>query len=83
MITSKRVNVKGHYRVIERDEMGKIVSSNKWTNPKRNKEENHCPRCNHFTLKPRGTIQNGELEVWACSRCSFKAVREKGRKVDE
>ena len=30
-VSSKRVNVKGHYRVIKRDAQGRITSSKKWS----------------------------------------------------
>jgi hypothetical protein len=38
--TSKRIKVKGHYRVIVRDERGRIVSSKKWSSKQGEKIEN-------------------------------------------
>jgi hypothetical protein len=34
-LSEKRELVKGHYRIVKRDKKGRIVSSEKWTNPKK------------------------------------------------
>lgn len=48
MSEEKRVKVKGHYRVITRDDKGRIVSSKKWSPNKKPRWDN-C--CYHDTVK--------------------------------
>lgn len=79
VVSRKRVNVKGHYRVIERNKLGQIISSKKWS-PKPKKE--YCPRCRHYTLEPyEGKIQE-EYTLFICSRCHFKSIHKLNRKVE-
>ena len=77
--TSKRVKVKGHYRVIERDDKGRIVSSKKWS-PKPEPEQ--CPRCKHFTLEKYSGEPAPGCKLWVCKRCGFKSIRKINRKTE-
>ena len=47
--------------------------------PYKNKEENYCPRCRHYTLDYSGSIENDTLEVWHCKRCNYRCIRKKER----
>ena len=47
-----------------------------------NKIENYCPKCGHYTLEPKGKIQDGTLEVWSCSRCNYRCIRKEGDAKD-
>lgn len=79
VVSRKRVNVKGHYRVIERNKLGQIISSKKWSPRPKNEQ---CPRCSHFTLEPyKGKILKKHT-LFICSRCGFKSIRDLNRKED-
>jgi hypothetical protein len=75
MLTTKREKIKGHYRLVTRDNKGRFVTSEKWS-PLMNKGE-QCPRCKHYTLKPmKGELIDGKHRLWLCSRCHYKAIRK-------
>lgn len=70
----KRVNVKGHYRVIERDEKGRFTSSKKWS-PKKHKvtesdytdwEIDECDNCIRTAHKAMWESIDQPPEKWIC-----------------
>jgi len=82
--TSKRVNVKGHYRVIVRNSKGQIVSSKKWHNYKTSNMDLYCPRCRHYAMVDSGTITINDKKhgVQCCSRCNYRRILKAEDKPD-
>ena len=87
MITSKRVKVKGHYRIIERDEKGRIVSSKKWHNHKALK----CELCgdpattwNCFGDGPKRVCKgcNDSMNDYYGEKCDLACIPKKENKTE-
>ena len=45
-------------------------------------QENYCKRCKRYALKPKGTFFEGALELWVCSQCGLRVVRNKERQEE-
>jgi ribosomal protein L44E len=86
VLKGKREKVKGHYRYVERDSSGKIVSAKKWT-PKKNKQPRYwlqlkCHDCDasvgqlHILGCDMETCPICGGQLISCSEEHFKLVEE-------
>lgn len=69
----KRINVKGHYRVVERNEKGQFTSMKKWHSQTPPRSFN-CDNCGKKTSNKKGYVVAiiGGPVLELCSKCFRK-----------
>jgi len=68
MLKTKREKIKGHYRLVTRNEKGQIVTSEKWSPKKPERDIIECDLCDNCekVLGLPAHNQDSELYEWAC-----------------